>query len=968
MAGPNNKDTSKPPQADRPGLAVVGIGASAGGIQALQGLFKALPDTTGAAFVVILHLDPEHQSSLAQILAACTAMPVVQVEKAEKLDPNRVYVIPPNRRLQLTNGEVTTAEFDEPRGHRVPIDLFFRSLAERGDGFAVVLSGSGADGAVGVRAVKGAGGIVLVQEPSEAEYSSMPSAAIATGIVDFVLPVRQIAERLVDLVRSRASVSVAVSNEVDEDLLRQVLAHLRVRTGHDFSKYKRSTVLRRLARRMQVTRTEGLQEYYKFLRSNSGEAQALLGDLLITVTSFFRDPHVFEALKTRVLPELFAGRDVSETIRIWVSGCATGEEAYTIAMLLLEEAGRHDLRPPIQIFASDLDAQALMTAREGRYPAAIEADVSEERLKRFFTPEKDAYRVRQDVRGLILFANHDLLKDPPFSRVDLVSCRNLLIYLDRDLQEQVANTFYYALNPGGYLMLGTAETADVSAGLFSPIDRNARIYQSTARPGEKPRLLPRLLGGVGTGGAARRIEPIPARADALADAAAHRQALEQLAPPSVMVDELHNVINLSETAGRYMQPSGGQLTSDLGEIVRPELRLELRSALHRAFEQGEPTLTLPIPVQFNGTPRRVNMMVKPIKAGSDAQPRTALVMFIEGGPVDESKLTEGAQQASDEAVRRLTDELEMTRARLRTVREESESGNEELRAANEELQSINEEYRSTSEELETSKEELQSVNEELQTLNNELKVKLDEVSRANSDLENLMAATDIGTLFLDTSLNIKLFTERVADLFSVKPSDAGRPITDFSHQLEYDDLVKDMRAVLSELTPIHREVSSRDGRWFDVRMRPYRTADNKIDGVVIIFVDVTERKHNEQMLRDSQGELRQLKELIDQSRDSIFVWDFDGRILEWNGGSEELYGFSSAEAVGHSTSQLLRTDVPGSSFEALKAALERDSRWAGELQRTTKDGRAITVESRMQLNSTAGLRLVLEIAHEKGKG
>ena len=967
MAGPDNNDTGQLPQAERSGPPVVGIGASAGGIQALQNLFGALPGKTGAAFVVIIHLDPEHRSNLAQILGACTAMPVTQVEEAEQLKPDHVYVIPPNRRLQVTDGELTTTSFDTPRGHRAPIDLFFRSLAERGDGFAVVMSGSGADGAVGVRAVKGAGGIVLVQEPTEAEYPSMPRAAIATGIADFVLPVRQIAEHLVDLIRSRANLSVTVSNEADEDLLRRVLAHLRVRTGHDFSKYKRSTVLRRITRRMQVTRTESLDKYYTYLRSNPDEAQALFGDLLITVTSFFRDRHVFEALKTRILPELFAERETTGTIRVWIAGCATGEEAYSIAMLLLEEAGRHELRPPIQIFATDLDPQALMTAREGRYPASIEADVSQERLKRFFTAEKDGYRVTQEVRDYILFANHDLLKDPPFSRVDLISCRNLLIYLDRDLQEQVCNTFHYAMNPNGYLLLGTAETADLPAGLFRSIDRNARIYQSTAQPGEKPRLLPRLLGGIDTRGIARRFEHIPAPTDALTDAAAHRRLLEQSAPPSVMVDDLHHAIHLSESAGRYMQPSGGSVSTDIGEMVRPELRFELRSALNRAFERREATLTLPIPVRFNGAARRVDMLVKPEIVDSDAQPRTAVVMFIEGEAVESLNLASDQQQAADKTVRRLTEELKMTQERLRTVRDDSESGNEELRAANEELQSMNEEYRSTSEELETSKEELQSVNEELQTVNNELKVKLDETSRANSDLENLMSATDIGTLFLDTKLHIKLFTERLTDLFSVKPSDAGRPITDFSHQLEYDDLVKDMRAVLSDLTPIHREVCSRDGHWFDVRMRPYRTADNKIDGVVIIFVDVTERKHNEQMLRDSQGELRQLRELIDQSRDSIFVWDFDGRILDWNRGSEELYGFSSAEAVGKSTPQLLRTEVPGSSVKTLQAELLRDSHWVGELQRTTKDGRSITVESRMQLNSTKGLRLVLEIAHQKGK-
>ncbi len=959
MASLDKNDNSGPQRDGQPAVPIVGIGASAGGISALQEIFSALPDQTGAAFVVIVHLDPEHQSDLARILAVRTSMPVSQVETSEPLKPNHVYVIPPNRRLVLTDHELKTAPFDEPHGHRAPIDLFFRSLADRGDGYAVILSGAGSDGAIGVRAVKGAGGIVMAQDPSEAEYPSMPRAAIATGTADFVLPVSEIAERLVDLLRSRASLSVAVSNESDEDLLRRILGHLRIRTGHDFSKYKRSTVLRRIARRMQVTRTESLETYYAFLRANSGEAQALLSDLLITVTSFFRDRHAFEALQSQVLPRLLDGRDPNDPVRVWVPGCATGEEAYSIAILVLEETERNGFWPPIQIFASDLDGQALMTAREGRYPAAIEADVSDGRLKRFFRSEKEGFRVRQEVRDLILFANHDLLKDPPFSRVDLISCRNLLIYLDRDLQEQVCSTFHYALNPGGYLMLGTSETADVPSGLFRVIDRNARIYQSTVPRGEKPRLLPRLIGG-GLRDTVMRLERIPTPSTALSDAAAHRRALEQLGPPSVMVDGAQRVIHLSEHAGRFMQPSGGPLNTDIGDLVRPELRFELRSALHRAFEQREMTLTLPIAVQFNGSPHRVHILVKPLIESNETEPQTAVVMFIEGGAAEHFGATGERQEATDETVRRLTEELESTRARLRTVREESDAGTEELRAANEELQSINEEYRSTSEELETSKEELQSINEELQTVNNELKVKLDAVSRAHNDLQNLMAATDVATLFLDASLHIKRFTERLTDLFRVTPSDEGRPITDFSHELDYGDLVKDVHAVLADLAPIQREVRSRDGSWYDVRLRPYRTVDDKIDGVVITFFNVTERKKTEQ-------ELQQHKRLVDLSRDAIFLWELPGVIREWNRGCQELYGYSSAEAVGRKRQDLLAMEVPGSSVETLEAMLVRDGNWAGELREKSKDGRVLTVQSRLQFDSDEGQRLVLEIAREMGK-
>ena len=938
---------------------IVTIGASAGGVSALQQFFGALPEQSGAAYVVVVHLDPAHRSEMAAILAAKTRMPVVQVGERQRLEADHVYVIPPDRRLQMVDHDVSTAEFDEPRGQRSPIDLFFRSVAERvGDGFAVILSGAASDGAIGVRAVKEAGGIILVQDPNEAEYSSMPRSAIATGVADFVLPVRDLAKRLVDLIRIKESVIPDIRN-FDEDVLRRILAHLRVRTGHDFSKYKRSTVLRRLARRLQVTRVDDLQQYYEVMRDNPEEAQALLGDLLISVTTFFRDSEAFELLARDVVPALFQDKEVDETIRVWVSGCATGEEAYSFAILLLEEASKHPIRPQIQVFGSDLDSRALTSAREGRFPMAIETDVSEERLRRFFTREGDHYRVRQEVRDIVLFAVHDLLKDPPFSHVDLISCRNVLIYLDRELQEQVCGTFHYALNPGGYVFLGSSETGDNPPGLFRCLDRTARIYQSTAMPKEKPRLPPRLLGPVRVREQVIHLGRAMNPTVALGEAAMHRRAIEQLAPPSMLVDESHRVIHLSENAGRFMLPSGGPLSGDAVDLVRPELRFELRSALNRVFEQRASTLSLAILVQFNGTPHRVHLHVRPTQETSPNEARSAVVMFIEGEAADGS-LASLDRQANDETDVRLRQELELTQARLRTVREESDAANEELRATNEELQSINEEYRSTSEELETSKEELQSINEELQTVNSELKLKFETISRAHSDLQNLMAATDIGTLFLDSSLRIKRFTDRITELFSVTPTDEGRSITDFAHQLEYNELVRDARAVLADLSPVRREVRSRNGRCYDMRLRPYRTVDDKIDGVVITFVDVTERLKVEEALRESERLLRQEKRLVELSRDPIFIWDYDDGIVEWNRGSEELYGFSREEALGKKKDQLLATIVPGSSFEELRIKLLDEGSWTGEVHHRTKDGRDLIVETRIVLDTMADRRLVLE--------
>jgi two-component system CheB/CheR fusion protein len=941
---------------------IVTIGASAGGVIALQHFFGELPDPPlGATFVVVVHLDPDHRSELPQILAGRTKMPVKQVAGTEHLEADHVYVIPPDRRVELIDHTISASEFKEPRGKRAPIDLFFRSAAQRvGDGFAVVLSGAGSDGSLGVRAVKEAGGIILVQEPTEAEYSSMPRAAIASGVADFILPVRDIATRLVDLIRLKQSGVVRIEPEVHDEMLPRILAHLRVRTGHDFSKYKRSTVVRRLARRMQVTKNDTLANYYETLRDKPDETQALLSDLLISVTTFFRDREAFDALQ-KLLPRLFVEKEMTDTIRVWVPGCATGEEAYSIAMLMQEEAAKHELHPTVQVFGSDLDARALAMARDGRYPAAIEADVNEDRLRRFFVRETDGYRVRQELRDTILFAMHDLLKDPPFSHLDLVSCRNVLIYLDRDLQDQVCSTFHYALNRDGLLLLGPSETAESPPGLFRTVDRSARIYQSILQAGDRPRLLPRLLGPitirdqVGLGG--RHVTP----SVALSEATLHRRILEKLAPPSVLVDEMQRVLHLSETAGRYFQPAGGSMTGDVCDLARPELRFELRSALHRFFEQHLTTLSLPIMVQFNGTPHRVHIQV----IGSDEEPeaRHAVVMFIDGGAIEDSVLVSepAATPVDTTAVRRLQQELELTQSRLRTVREESEAANEELRAANEELQSINEEYRSTAEELETSKEELQSINEELQTVNAELKIKLETISRAHSDLSNLLAATDFGTLFLDSGLHIKRFTERVTDLFSITQADEGRPIADFSHKLDYGEFMDAARKVLTDLTPVRREVRSQNNLWYDVRMRPYRTEDNKIDGVVITFVDITERLQTEQALRDSEHQLRQQKRVLELTRVPIFSWEIGGAILDWNRGCEDLYGYKRDEAIGKNKDDLLRTEVPGSSFETVTRALLHEGIWTGELRHRAKDGRVLSVETVIQfLEQVYGRQLAFE--------
>lgn len=853
------------------GFPTVGIGASAGGVHALQMFFESLPDDVDAAFVVVLHLDPWRQSELSSILATRTGMPVTQVTALTPMEPRHVYVIPPNRQLRATDHHLAITEFDEPRWQRAPIDLFFRSLAaEGGDSFAIVFSGAGSDGSVGIKAVKEAGGIILVQDPDEAEYGSMPRSAVATGLADFVLPIREIAARLPELIRNRPSPPSDVFTETDGEVMQRILSHLRVRSGHDFSSYKKATVRRRIERRMQVQRATTMPDYLGVLRSTPQEAQALFADLLISVTMFFRDANAYEKLAALVIPHLFDDKGAADTIRVWVPGCATGEEAYSIAILLLEEANRHELRCGIQVFASDLDDSALAVAREGRYPVAIEADMTEERLRRFFTREGDHYRVTRELRDMVLVARHSLLKDPPFSRVDLISCRNVLIYLDREVQSQVCATFHFALQRAGYLFLGSSENADSPAGAFRALDREARIYQRMSVPSEVR--VPSRVGAVTFG-----LEQLPARTRtafrAPIEAGVHREALERLAPPSIIVDEAYRAVHLSEHAGRYLQPSGGTLTNDITELAREELRFDIRSALHRVFAHNEESLNGPIGVHFNGSARRVYLQTRPLQAESTAN-RSAIVFFFEGEALGEAALASAKidDEESDEHIEQLLQELQFSQSQLRASREEYEGANEELRAANEELQSVNEEYRSTAEELETSKEELQSINEELQTVNSELKIKLESVSRAHSDVQNLMAATDVGILFLDPQLRINRFTPLLSELFNIATGDEGRLITDFTHRLDYDDLAADARKVLRDLHSSEREVHGKDGSWYLTRLKPYRTVEDKIDGIVVTFVDIGERRHAEDALRESESRMRiMVAELQHRTRNLIGV-------------------------------------------------------------------------------------------------
>lgn len=909
-------DEPRPAEATRTSfIPVCSIGASAGGVGALQVLFRQLPDDLGLAYVVIVHLAPDHPSALRDILGLCTRMPVLQVRDSPVLRPNCVFVIAPDSELVIEGDNVSARPFTEPRGRRAPIDMFFRSIAAaRGDGVAIVLTGTGSDGALGVRAIKEAGGIVMVQDPDEAEFSSMPQSAIATGAADFVVPVARMAERLREVAHSKEAVRSLDMDGVAAHDLRRIVAFLRNCTGHDFSSYKRATVMRRVKRRMQVCRVDSLSAYAEHLQATPGETRELFSDLLISVTMFFRDPGAFRVLAKQVIGPILQDRQDSLTdkgVRVWVAGCATGEEAYSLAILLLEEMERHKLHMPIQIFATDLDEGALATAREGRYPRTIEADVSEERLARFFVHEGTHYRVRKEVRETVVFALHSVLKEPPFMRLDLISCRNLLIYLERSLQQQLYSLFHYGLNQGRFLFLGSAETLESSVDLFAPLDREAHIYVARPRVAQMLPILTQFASPERV--ATQRLSPLLAPEHAQVVARLHLGALEKAAPPSVLVNASQTILNLSPSAGRFLLHSAGPPSSLLAAVVRPELRLDLRLALVRALDQNLPTLTHPVVVSFEGERRRIAMHVSPM-AIDDREGARALVCFLDGDAAGPDEPDAAGAGDRPEEVQRLHAELKAVHEALVASRSGHDATIQELRAANEELQSANEEYRSAAEELETSREELQSINEELHTVNAELKSKLERLSVAHDDLQNLTMVMEVGTLFLDTELRIKMFTPPITDIFNVTQLDIGRALTDFTHRLDHPPLADEARQVLRTLVPIEHEVRGVSGSSYVMRMRPYRTVENRIDGVVVTFVDISARLKMERALSRSE---QQFRALIRASSQVLYRMNPDWTEMR------ELFGSGFLSHTDTPTPGWLEHYIPAEDRDGVRVVIDR---------------------------------------------
>lgn len=881
---------------------VVGIGASAGGLAALKLFFDHVPADSGLAFVVVIHLAPEHKSHMADLLQPHVAIPVQQVTDVTLLEPNHVYVIPPNANINTIDTHLRLSKLEEKRSKRAPIDHFFRTLASTHDGQAVgvVLTGTGSDGTLGIKDIKARGGLIIVQDPNEAEYDGMPQSAIATGLVDLILPVNQIPAAIMRFDHTEPRVPIGEEPEDDAEsgepaILQKIFAQLRARTDRDFSRYKRSTILRRISRRMQLNYLEDMQSYLERLREEPDEVRALADDFLITVTSFFRDTEVFDKLETDVIPRLFDHKRTADTVRVWSVGCATGEEAYSLAMLLVERAGQVKSPPQIQIFASDLHKRSLDRAREGFYPGDIETDISSERLKRFFTRENGGFRVVKEIRDLVVFAPHNLLADPPFSRLDLLTCRNLLMYLQRQVQRDVIELFHYALNAEGTLLLGSAETIDASD-LFRTEDKRLCLYRKRNVPAPEPRLpvfpLTRNRIASEVGRQEGQFEPI-------AYGTLHQRMVERYAPPSILVSPDNKLVHLSEHAGRYLVHPGGEITASVFKLVREELRIELRTSLQAAREKKEAIDSKPIPVRFNGHARPVVMHARP--ALEPDQEGFVMIIFEEREPQKiavEGEIEGASRDTSRDAerIQELEAELNLSRQRLQAIIEEYETSQEEMKASNEEMQSTNEELRSTMEELETSKEELQSINEELQTVNQENRHKVEELAQLSSDLQNLLSATDIATLFLDRELRILRFTPKLGDLFNIRVTDRGRPISDLTHRLGYHELCADAENVLHRLVPIEREVRDERGHWYLTRILPYRSTEDRIEGVVTTFIDISTRRNAEEALRNNEDLLRRMMN-IDVI--GVMILDQSGALIDSNDAFLRMFGYTRQEVASH---------------------------------------------------------------------
>jgi two-component system CheB/CheR fusion protein len=839
---------------------IVGIGASAGGLEALEQFLGHVPRKSGLAYVVVQHLDPTQRALLAELLQRVTDMPVREASSDTRVEPDCVYVIPPNAELSVVNGVLKVEAPTEPRGLRLPVNVLFSSLAsaygERA--IAVVLSGMGSDGTLGLQAVKTVGGLTVVQQPDTAQFDLMPKSAIAAGCGDIVAPPAELPARILAYVAAVPKPDLVARDDMQPDVARNLPLHsifelLQQRTRHDFSSYKPSTLYRRIERRMAIHSIATLPLYIDFLERNPNEIDLLFKELLIGVTSFFRDPSVWEHLAEVALPQLLARRAAEKKLRVWSIGCSTGEEAYSLAIVFTEAMQRlaHPLDVMLQIFASDLSADAIATARRGRYPASIGSEVSADRLARFFRAQENDYQINQSIRDTVLFAQHDVVLDPPFTKLDLIACRNLLIYFDAALQRRLLPLFHYALRPGGLLLLGNSETVGRFNHLFTPVgEPSRRLYlrQDTVAMGP-PNFPMKSFPPLSTMTQESHV-PSPKAQTQTTDnlqAAADQVLLQVYTPAAVVLNTSGDIVYISGHTGKYLEPAAGKANWNFHAMARDGLRAPIADALKQAALQFEPLQLRGLQVQLPGAggSQTVDVTVQALHESEALQGMT-MIVFRDVGSIPTGRRRRKAQSPPEESH---APELQKLRDEIHTLREESRASKEELQSANEELQSTNEELQSTNEELTSSKEEMQSMNEELQTINVELQTKLDDLALAQSDMQNLLNSTEIAIVFLDQHLNVRRYTDRASKIVSVRESDVGRPFSDLTTNLQYPTLHEDALQTLRSLAFSEKQIPTNDGRWFSVRIMPYRRLDNVIDGVVITLVDITVTKQLESTLR-----------------------------------------------------------------------------------------------------------------------
>ncbi|ASB47890.1 chemotaxis protein CheB [Alkalitalea saponilacus] len=878
---------------------IVGIGASAGGLEALELFLKNVPEKSGMAYVIVQHLDPTQKGMLPELLQRISKIQVFQVQDLMKVKPDCVYVIPPNKSISILKGVLHLFEPVEARGLRLPIDFFLRSLADDQNEYAIgiILSGMGSDGSIGIRSIKGKNGIVMVQDPETARFDSMPRNAINSGLVDIIAPPAKLPSELIEYLKHIPLVKTNLSTEVkDKSAFEKIIILLRTHTGNDFSLYKKNTVYRRIERRMGIHKMDSISTYVHFLQENPEEIQILFKELMIGVTNFFRDSAVWEKLKEKELPSLIENLKPNTQLRAWIPGCSTGEEAYSLAIIFkeIQEKVYPNSGLSLQIFASDIDNDAIDFARKGVFAENIAPDVSPKRLNRYFIKTEEGYRVSSEIREMIVFAQHNIIMHPPFTNIDFISCRNLLIYLDTELQRKLIGLFYYSLNQNGIMVLGTSETLGLQSHLFSTVNSSLKIFKrsevnhnplnlnfpsSFTRPG---------IGNIENNLPDKPIMNIQTLADQL--------LLNQFSPSGVLVNENGDILYISGRTGKYLEPAVGKANLNIFAMLRPGFQSDFAIAFRKAVTNKETVVLHHVVIGTNGGSLTLNVTIQWIHKPEPLYGKLIIIFTDVPKTANEKPLKkQGRKSPATAREAKLEEELQHTREGMQNITEEMQTSQEELKSTNEELQSTNEELQSTNEELMTSKEEMQSLNEELQTVNAELMAKVDDYSRVNNDMKNLLNSIDIATLFLDKELNIRRYTNQATKIFKLIKSDIGRPFTDQVSQLIYPELPEDALEVLRTLIFIEKQIPTKNGRWFSIRIMPYRTFDDRIDGLVITFIDITEMKLVEDKLLKMNQENRLL---IDSSSMVILKISANWTILEFNTAAETFFGKKREEVTG----------------------------------------------------------------------